>query len=43
MADTNQLEPFKPEEMEEVAAYRLSHSEEPDWRNDPTYNLLRKK
>lgn len=43
MADTNQLEPFPAEEAQAAFREWFKMNEEPYWKNDPTYNLRRKK
>lgn len=43
MADTNQLEPFPPDEAQAAFKHWHENNEEPSWRDDPTYNLRKKK
>ncbi len=33
----------EPKEAQAEASFNLLHSDVPDWRNDPTYNMRRRK
>lgn len=43
MSDTGELEPFPPDEVQAANKVWLENNTEPYWKDDPTYNLKRKR